>query len=339
MGAEVARRACVFLYWALGVLVLTAGCRSAPGATASPSAVAATVRPTIPRTLRPTLPSSSPTASSRVTSPVAVPTLTPTAPPTKQLTVTPIDREEKVRVALTIVYDNNRSAVGSETLRTSWGFACWVETGETTVLFDTGGDGATLMHNLTALELDPLAVDAVVLSHAHGDHTGGLDALLRAGARPVVYVPASFSRSFKDGLRASTEVVEVTGAVQIEPGVHTTGEVGGHIIEQSLVVHTDDGLIVVTGCAHPGVVNMVRRASELFDAQITLVVGGFHLGGASVPEIERAIAGLRELEVQRVAPCHCTGDTARQLFSRAFGEDCALAGVGWSAEYEFTTIP
>lgn len=243
-------------------------------------------------------------------------------------------------MTFTIVYDNNAyDTARQEDLRTSWGFACWIETAETTVLFDTGGDGATLMHNLRALNFEPQAIDAVVLSHAHGDHTGGLESLLATGARPAVYAPASFSQSFKDGVRERTDLVEVSGVTTVAKGIQTTGEVGRDIIEQALTVETEDGLVVVTGCAHPGVVEMVRRAREgsepdqSSDERVALVVGGFHLGGTSRRGVERIIADFHELRVERVAPCHCTGDQARQIFDDAFGDDCVLAGVGWSSEF------
>jgi 7,8-dihydropterin-6-yl-methyl-4-(beta-D-ribofuranosyl)aminobenzene 5'-phosphate synthase len=183
-------------------------------------------------------------------------------------------------------------------------------------------------------------IDVVVLSHAHNDHTGGLAALLGAGARPTVYVPASFSPAFKRDVRLLTDLVEVAEAVRIAPGIHTTGEVGSSIIEQALAVETGDGLVVVTGCAHPGVVEMVHRAKVAAAApdasvvdmgdQVALVMGGFHLGSASRTRVEGIIADFRDLCVQRVAPCHCTGDQARQLLADAFGADCVLAGVGWS---------
>ena len=237
-------------------------------------------------------------------------------------------------MTLTIVYDNNAyAAAGLEGLRTSWGFACWVETGETTVLFDTGGDGATLLHNLDVLGLDPLMVDAVVLSHAHGDHTGGLGALLDTGATPTVYAPISFSRGFKDQVRGRTELVEVSGAVMVAPGIHSTGEVGANTVEQSLAVETEEGLVVITGCAHPGVVKIVRRVHEHFDDGIALVAGGFHLGGTTRRGVESIIMDFRNLGVKAVAPCHCAGDEARRLFDEAFGDDCVLAGVGWSTEF------
>jgi 7,8-dihydropterin-6-yl-methyl-4-(beta-D-ribofuranosyl)aminobenzene 5'-phosphate synthase len=91
------------------------------------------------------------------------------------------------------------------------------------------------------------------------------------------------------------------------------------------------GLVIVTGCAHPGVVEMVRRAKKAATGEVALVMGGFHLGGASQGQIEGIIAEFRQLGVQRVAPCHCTGDRARRMFADAYATDCTLAGVGWVA--------
>jgi len=245
-------------------------------------------------------------------------------------------------VTFSIVYDNNRY---DGRLQTAWGFSCLVETGEPaaslpfstgagTVLFDTGGDSPTLLGNMSKLDIDPQAIDAVVLSHAHRDHTGGLGGLLGTGARPTVYAPAAFSTSFKKEVRARTELVEVTGPTEIIPGFHTTGELGSSIVEQALAVETAKGLVVVTGCAHPGVVKMARRAKESADVsrpaggEIYLVMGGFHLGSASRGQIETIIDDFRDLGVQSVAPCHCTGDQARRMFAEAFGDACVPTGVG-----------
>lgn len=268
-----------------------------------------------------------------VSTPVTFPTPTvppaPTAVPTSTATPEPTLAEEVKIVTFTIVYDNNEY---NPALQTAWGFACWIETGEATVLFDTGGDAPTLLGNMAKLGLNPQVIDAVVLSHIHGDHVGGLAGLLDAGVRPTVYVPAAFPASFKDGVRTRTDLVEVTGPMEILPGVHTTGELGSSIVEQALVVETGAGLVVVTGCAHPGVVEMVRRAKESVAgevaADLSVVMGGFHLRDAGQGQIERIIADLRDLGVRRVAPCHCTGDLARRMFAESFGEDCLLAGVG-----------
>jgi 7,8-dihydropterin-6-yl-methyl-4-(beta-D-ribofuranosyl)aminobenzene 5'-phosphate synthase len=182
------------------------------------------------------------------------------------------------------------------------------------------------------MAIDPMGIRTVVLSHAHGDHTGGLGGLLSTGVRPTVYVLRSFPRRFKADVRSLTTLVEVVGPVEIRPGVHTTGEVGSHLVEQALAVETAYGLIVVTGCAHPGVVKMVRRAKESVGsgvaADVSIVIGGFHLGGAGRRQIRRIIADFRDLRVRKVAPCHCTGNRAMRMFAEEYGSDFVKVGVG-----------
>jgi len=233
--------------------------------------------------------------------------------------------EEPGNMTIAVVYDNNTY---DARLRTSWGFSCLVELAETTVLFDTGGDGEVLLHNMSVLGLDPLEIDLVVLSHTHDDHTGGLGSLLHTGVRPVVFMPRSFPASFKDQVRSWTEVREVSGPTTIMDGVYSTGELGSGLIEQSLVLDTPEGLVVITGCAHPGIVNMVRTVEELHDDEIYLVLGGFHLGGKSRGELENIIADLRRIGVQKVAPCHCTGEQAMSMLSEEWGENFLANGVG-----------
>lgn len=234
-------------------------------------------------------------------------------------------REERGSVTITVLYDNNSY---DPRLQTAWGFSCLVETDEGTILFDTGGDGAMLLGNMATLGIDPQSIEVVVLSHIHGDHTGGLEALLGTGARPTVYVPRAFPARFKANVRSLTALKEVTGSVEILPGVHTTGEVGSDIVEQALAVETSEGLVVITGCAHPGVVEMTRRAKQVGGDEVYLVLGGFHLGSASRQKIERIITDFRALGVRRVAPCHCTGDQAIKAFADTFGADFIRNGVG-----------
>jgi 7,8-dihydropterin-6-yl-methyl-4-(beta-D-ribofuranosyl)aminobenzene 5'-phosphate synthase len=265
-----------------------------------------------------------PTVSSR--SATLMPTKMPNPTLTPEVTQVPPSPEEGATVTFTVVYDNNGY---DPVLRTAWGFSCWVKAGEATVLFDTGGDSATLLDNLAKLSLDPDEIDAIVLSHIHSDHTGGLTGLLATGIRPTVYAPAAFPKSFKADVSARTDLVEVTGPIEISPGVYSTGQVGSNIAEQALVVQAGAGWAIVTGCAHPGIVEMVRGAKEVAGSGVMLAMGGFHLGGASESQIEDIIAKFRRLGVQRVAPCHCTGDRARRMFVDAYGADCALAGVGW----------
>jgi len=201
-----------------------------------------------------------------------------------------------------------------------------VETGEMTILFDTGGDGPTLLGNMAALGIDPGQIDVVVLSHIHGDHTGGLNALLNVDSHKVLYVPRSFPPDFKERVGQRTKVIEVSEPVMIADHVRTTGEMGAAIIEQSLLIETSQGLVVLTGCAHPGIVEIVRHAKTLGD--VYMVMGGFHLLDRDTSEVEAIIAALKQLGVRKVAPSHCTGDGATHLFKQAFGAECLPVGVG-----------
>ncbi len=228
-------------------------------------------------------------------------------------------------MTITVLYDNNPY---DPRLRTDWGFSCLVELDETTLLFDTGGDGEMLLSNMSTMGLDPREIDHVVLSHVHGDHTGGVRSVLATGVRPVIHVPRSFPESFKDELRSWTEVREVSNATTIADGIHSTGELGSNIIEQSLVLDSREGLVIVTGCAHPGIVNVITKVTEIHEGDIYLVMGGFHLRDQSRQELRNLIAAFRGLGVQKIAPSHCTGEHAMTLFAQEWGADFIDSGVG-----------
>lgn len=226
-----------------------------------------------------------------------------------------------------ILYDNNRF---DPRLDTAWGFACLVRRMEKTILFDTGGDGATLITNMSRLGIKPAEIEIIVLSHVHGDHTGGLGEFLNKNSHVVVYLPASFPGDFKKAVMAKgARVEEVSKAKEILPGVYTTGEQGGGIREQALALKTREGLVVITGCAHPGIVSMVRKARQVTgEDKVNLVVGGFHLGGEPPWRIESIAGELRLLSVHKVSPCHCSGDGTRMLFKEEFGGDYIESGAG-----------
>jgi len=225
---------------------------------------------------------------------------------------------------LTILYDNISGTPG---LTSHWGFAALVEYGSHTLLFDTGADGTVLLDNMRQLGVDPLSIEAVILSHAHADHTGGLQALLDTGVRPTVYAPAEFEDAFKEQVRSQTELVEVTDAVEVIPGVHTTRPMG-RITEEALVVETGDGAVVITGCAHPGVAEMVRQAQAVTSSPIAYLVGGLHLFQTPSEMAPPIITEVQQLGVAKVLPAHCTGDATTDLFRTEYGEDFTEGGVG-----------
>lgn len=228
-------------------------------------------------------------------------------------------------VQITIVCDNN---AGKEGLETGWGFSCLVSGGEKTILFDTG-PGRLLLDNMERLAIEPESIDIVVLSHIHGDHTGGLDGFLGKNPKVRVYLPESFAKKFKDGVaKYGAEVVEVKEPVEICRDVHSIGQLGRLIKEQALVVRTEAGPVLIVGCAHPGVAKFVNAACKLLNDDVVLVVGGFHLEWATEGKIRKVISALKESGVRYVGACHCCGDKSRRLFEEQFGENYIEVGVG-----------
>jgi 7,8-dihydropterin-6-yl-methyl-4-(beta-D-ribofuranosyl)aminobenzene 5'-phosphate synthase len=228
-------------------------------------------------------------------------------------------------VRLTILYDNTTE---DPRLTVEWGFAALVEYSGHTVLFDTGLDGPSLLGNMEVLRVAPESIEAIVLSHEHGDHTGGLQDLLATGIHPQIYIPAAMAGKITQAQREQYTVIEVSDPVEIVPGMFSTGEIKGSVPEQGLVVRTPEGIVVITGCAHPGIVKMVERSSEIVDGEIALVIGGFHLRNYNSSQIETVIADFRSMGVKQVTPTHCTGEEQIAQIAKAYGEDYIAGGAG-----------
>ncbi len=167
-------------------------------------------------------------------------------------------------IRITLVFDNYPYKAGMET---AWGFSALVTYGDQNLLFDTGGDGNMLLRNMADLDIKPAQIQHVVLSHEHNDHTGGLQALVSAGADPVVYLPPSFSTSFKTYFSRQVKIVEVSPGMQIIKRIYTIGEMQGPPPEQALVIDTTKGLVVITGCAHPGIAEILLQREAGFQGR------------------------------------------------------------------------
>ena len=237
-----------------------------------------------------------------------------------------ISKGQKSAVKFTILYDNYVFQKGT---KSDWGFSCLIEGTEKTILFDTGTKSEILFHNINHLKVDLNKVEQVVISHNHGDHTGGLAAVLDKKHDVQVYLPMSFPYDFVRRVKAKkSKVISVDEPVKICRHVYLTGEMGELIKEQSLIINTSRGLVIVTGCSHQGIVNILKRAKDLFDKQIYLVFGGFHLLDKSDKELKKIIRNFKEMGVLKVGATHCTGDRAIELFKEAFQENYVPMGTG-----------
>lgn len=233
---------------------------------------------------------------------------------------------EKNSITITILYDNY---IFSEGTKADWGFSCILKGTEKTILFDTGTRSDILFHNINKLKVNPKDVELVAISHNHGDHTGGLFAFLKENNEVSVYLPVSFPDGFFRRVEnAGAKTVSVDKPVEICKDVFSTGEMGIRIKEQSLILNTSKGLVVITGCAHPGIVDIVKKAKEVLDDKIYLVIGGFHLRAKSENEVKNIISQFKDLGVLKVGATHCTGDNAIALFKKAYGENFVQMGVG-----------
>lgn len=230
---------------------------------------------------------------------------------------------------LTVLYDNRTARPD---LKPDWGFSCLVEGLKDVILFDTGGDGPTLLMNAAALALDPMRVDTVVISHAHDDHAGGLaDFLGAAGTGRRVVLLGSFPERLSEVARASgANVVFADDPLELCAGARTSGELGDGdgMREQCLILDDGDELALVTGCAHPGIVEIVETMKKAEGKAVTSVLGGFHLFREPASGVDDVVSRLRGLGVVRVAPCHCTGEVAIEHFSEAYGDDFTRCEAG-----------
>ncbi len=229
-------------------------------------------------------------------------------------------------VAITIIYDNYTDY---EDLQGDWGFSCLIEGKEKTILFDTGAKPEIFLSNIERLKIDLQSIDLAVISHNHGDHIGGLPALMDKGVIIPVYIPAAVQNDINQYLPGlETITIGVKSPVELCDGVFLTGEMGHQINEQSLIVETPRGWILITGCSHPGIQHILDQAVEISKGPVFLVMGGFHMLDHDPPDIEEVIDRFKFHKVIHCAPTHCTGNEAIFLFQEAYGEKFLRMGSG-----------
>lgn len=258
---------------------------------------------------------------------------------------------------VTCLVDN--TALRGSRLWAEHGLSFLVETDVGRILFDTGQSGNVLSHNLAIMDLTLANLDAIILSHSHYDHTGGLrEALDHARNVRLIAHPAVFKERFsRDGEKTRSigmpfsrtwlanvaQLELVAEPIEILPGVWTTGEFhdrsepegrsARHVIrdgeswapdpyrdDMALVLSSTMGLVVLCGCCHAGLLNTLRHVRRIFDRKIFAIVGGTHLETADSVHLTRVIHTLKEQDSPRLYLNHCTGERAFVKLSEAFGD-------------------
>lgn len=191
------------------------------------------------------------------------------------------------------------------------------------------------MENIENLNIDITKIKAVVISHDHWDHWGGLWELLKRKKGIMVYACPHFGREFKERVKElQGALIEVDKSKEISKNIFVSGEIPGayhgrYMPEQALIIKTKNGITVITGCAHPGIVKMVRIIKEKFlRERIYLVFGGFHLKEEDRRAIEIVTERFKEMDVQKVGPTHCSGKEAERIFKNKYGKDFIPIKVG-----------
>lgn len=232
-------------------------------------------------------------------------------------------------VKITTIVDNKTL---SGDLQSTWGLSFFVSirAGDKSlnILMDTSGSVPAFFHNVDRLGINPQNIDAIFISHSHGDHCGALPQVLQAIPKSVmVYVP-SFRFFDVEYLQKLGGIQVVTDkATTLFPGCMSTGDVGGGISEHSLVVNVKDkGLMILTGCSHPGIVRIIEKAREVSGgSKVYGVMGGFHISGGAAKPVAKY---LQEIGVQIASPCHCTGDDAKKIIKQTLEKRYITNGSG-----------
>lgn len=252
------------------------------------------------------------------------------------------------------------------------GLSYWIAVDKYRVLFDTG-QGQTLAHNTTHLGIDLARANAIVLSHGHYDHTGGLRFAFNIADKAKLFLhPQAQGRRYsmhngqgrEIGFASLTEqelqqdskrLVWTHQPMKVVPGVFVTGPIprqtdyedtGGDFYldpkgeqadpildDQAIYMKTGSGVVVLLGCAHAGVINTLNYIRTLVKEPIHSVIGGMHLVHASPLRMAQTITALRQMNLHCLAPAHCTGPAATAALWSAFPEQIADSSVG--AQWKF----
>ena len=229
---------------------------------------------------------------------------------------------------ITILYDS----IGEHAfMQSDWGFAAYIEFADKRILFDTGNNTEILKNNSKTAKVDLSTIDFVIISHWHDDHTAGLGYLREINPDIPIYVPKNYSSNSNDQnkleLTQLTEINEIYQDIFIISSLRNKAGLS-KLQELTLALQTSQGLILVAGCSHPGIQQIVNAATKI-NPTILNIFGGFHLLRTPADKISTIASALRnDYEVKKVSPGHCTGEAANREFLKIFKDDFVHAGIG-----------
>lgn len=245
------------------------------------------------------------------------------------------------------------------------GLSFYIETANRKILFDTG-QSDVFVRNAQALGIDLAEVDAVVISHGHYDHAGGLNTFLRLNTKAMVYLKraALFDKyngtsryvgAAVDACLASGRIVFVDDLLELDGGLFIIPQTSivnsadthfkGFLLKKEnlfeedtfddelfLAVDSADGISIISSCSHRGITNMVEAAKSAFKKEIKAVVGGFHLLGCSPEQLEATISYFERLAPKSLGICHCTGIDRYGVFVQRLGSTVFYNSTGTTFE-------
>ncbi|MFH1197296.1 MAG: MBL fold metallo-hydrolase [bacterium] len=232
------------------------------------------------------------------------------------------------KIKFTILYDDvalNDSFVGDQ------GFSCVIEIEDKSYLFDAGNTASVLKKNTEKLGVDCSNIEFIYISHLHTDHICGLSGIIDKCEKPTLFLPSEsptnqtvkakgyVEKTLADADKIVSKTIVIKGPSKIGDYFYSTGVMEEKTYEQALVINTSKGLIILVGCSHPGIVEIVKQAKSQLNKDVYFVMGGFHLEGKKYPDKIKDIADQLKGLTKCISTGHCNDDIAQEIFKNSFG--------------------